>query len=580
MALNSTNRRVNWISKVPSLNRPACTAKTAQKPKVGTKIKWKSFVKSAGENLDSNVNKNPELPACKIVATAYNNNLITNSGVFDQILTINRNHTKVMLFCLKNILRNQVSCQRIFFLKGKNFEEQKKMPATLSKIAKFTVRLLEDGDVSDEELVQMETKTETTLDISMESISEEDLDGNINLNQYSRGNLRSSLNFSKLTNFSNFFENFPERRVEETFKSKTKSQWFLKKRIQIFIEFNIFLGTENFAKNRQNSSGRNGSNKKQRSNLIYGKIRISHTNKILHRKINCYLKQKLITFFAIKITDSIQIPSIEDILGAETEHEDDETEEEDEEREVEMTKVVRKRLDREPWKKKFPGGKPPFPVSTPEEDAYWAEWAETRDARLEQERQTETEGTQSEVDETERASSSASAKPAATPKEAGRCKEGDFCSDLMNHSCVYDTSSTVTMESEKSVQCRGLSREGEEMPDSFIPDPHFDFTLNDLNLQIGEPEVQENAPSIIWTEASVLSTLASVISTDPSIISTQPSVASTVPSVLIVEEVDLRYQCSCGTKIGLQERVATCEFAALYPAPYICYACRWAHVGL
>ena len=118
------------------------------------------------------------------------------------------------------------------------------------------------------------------------------------------------------------------------------------------------------------------------------------------------------------------------------------------------------------------------------------------------------------------------------------------------------------------------------MPESFIPDPRFDFTLNDLNLQIGGLEEQENAPSIIWTEASVQSTLASVISTDPSIISTQASVASTVPSVLIVEEVDLRYQCRCGTKMGLQERVATREFAARYPAPFVCYACRWAHVGL
>ena len=36
--------------------------------------------------------------------------------------------------------------------------------------------------------------------------------------------------------------------------------------------------------------------------------------------------------------------------------------------------------------------------------------------------------------------------------------------------------------------------------------------------------------------------MASVISTDPSIISTKASVTSTVPSVLIIEEVDLRYQ--------------------------------------
>lgn len=118
------------------------------------------------------------------------------------------------------------------------------------------------------------------------------------------------------------------------------------------------------------------------------------------------------------------------------------------------------------------------------------------------------------------------------------------------------------------------------MPESFIPDSSKDFTINDLDLLVGEQVEKEDAPSIIWTDASVLSTLASVILTDPSVISTQPSVASTVPSVLIVEEVDLRYQCRCGTKMGLQELVATQEFTARYPVPYICYACRWAHVGL
>ena len=386
--------------------------------------------------------KNPELPACKNVATACDNILITNSGVFDQILTVNRNHTRVTVFCLKNILKSQVSCQRIFKLKRISFEKQEKMPATLSKIAKFMAKLLEDGDVSDEELVQMEKKTETTLDISMESISEEDLDGNINLYQYSRRNLRSSLNFSKLTNFSNFSKKFPERRIEDTFKCKTKPQGPTKliydKRIQIFIKFNSFLKTENLVKNNQNSSGRDGSNKKQRSNLIYSKIRISHAKTILHRKIICYLIQKLTAFFAIELTD--------------------------EDSEVEMTKERRERLDRKLWKKKFPGGIPPFPVPTPEEDAYWIEWFEAREARLELEKQAEAEGRQPEVNEPEgassSASSSASAKPAATPKEAGRCKEGYFCSDLMNHSCVYDTSSTVTMESVNAAASAERRRKG------------------------------------------------------------------------------------------------------------------------
>ena len=83
-----------------------------------------------------------------------------------------------------------------------------------------------------------------------------------------------------------------------------------------------------------------------------------------------------------------------------------------------------------------------------------------REARLELEKQAEAEGKQSEVDEPEGASSSASAKPAATPKEAGRCKEGYFCSDLMNHSCVYDTSSTVTMESVNAAASAERRRKG------------------------------------------------------------------------------------------------------------------------
>ena len=552
------------ISKAPDLDGPAGaakTAKTAQKP-----------VKFAGKNTDSNVNKIPELPACKIAATTNSNKLIIKSGDFGQILTVNRNLTKITLLWLKKILSNIVSCQRISFLKSKNSEKQKKMPATLTKIAKFTAKLLEDGDVSDEELTQMETKTETTLDISLESISEEDLDGNINLNQKIRGNSKNSLNFLGPKGFSKFSKNFPERRVEDTYKSKIKSQWISQKRVQIFKKFNVCMGNECYNNTCQKSSGKNGTKTKQRSIQIFNKIRTSHTNAILHRKIICYLGQKINAFYVIKFT--------EDILGAETEteHEEIETDEESEDSEVEMTEEEQERMDRELWKKKFPSGHPPYPVRTPEEIAYWAEWAESRETRLELEKLTEAEGKQPDANVPTEASTSVSAKPAATPKEAGRCKEGDFCSDLMNHSCVYDTSSTVTMESVKSVEYRGLSRTGEERPGT--PDPLFDFTLNDLNLLIGGHEDREDAPSVIWTEASVQSTLASVISTDPSIISTQASVTSTIPSVLIIEEVDLRFQCRCGTKMGIQERVATQDFAALNPAPYICYACRWASVGL
>ena len=248
-----------------------------------------------------------------------------------------------------------------------------------------------------------------------------------------------------------------------------------------------------------------------------------------------------------------------------------------------MTKERRERLDRKLWKKKFPGGIPPFPTPfSPETDAYWREWFEAREARLALEKQAEAEGSQSDFNEPEDASSSVSTRPAAIPKAAGRCREGDFCPDLMNCSCIYDTSSSVTMDSVKSVQSRSLSREGEERPGTPDPryDPSYDFTINDLDLQVGILEDQDKPPSIIWTEASVQSTLPSVIETDPSIVSTQPSVISTVPSVLILDEVDWRYQCQCGARMGLTERVATWDFSARYPAPFICHNCRWATVGL
>jgi hypothetical protein len=32
--------------------------------------------------------------------------------------------------------------------------------------------------------------------------------------------------------------------------------------------------------------------------------------------------------------------------------------------------------------------------------------------------------------------------------------------------------------------------------------------------------------------------------------------------------------------MGLTERVATWEFLARYPAPFVCHNCRWATVGL
>ena len=142
------------------------------------------------------------------------------------------------------------------------------------------------------------------------------------------------------------------------------------------------------------------------------------------------------------------------------------------------------------------------------------------------------------------------------------------------------------MGSPRSIQGRSLSlsngREGDERPGTPDPryDPNFDFTINDLDLQVGVLEDQDKPPSIIWTDDSVQSTLPSVIETDASVVSTLPSVISTTPSVLILDEVDWRFQCKCGARMGLTERVATWEFAARYPAPFVCHNCRWATVGL
>ena len=152
------------------------------------------------------------------------------------------------------------------------------------------------------------------------------------------------------------------------------------------------------------------------------------------------------------------------------------------------------RIDRKLWKKKFPSGIPPFPTPfTPETDAYWREWFAAREARIELEKKKEAEGSQPDFNEAEDASSSVSDSPAAIPKAAGRCKEGNFCPDLLNCSCIYDTGSSVTMDSVKSIQCRGLCREGEERPGT--PDPRYDpsqnFTIDDLDLQVGTLDDQD-----------------------------------------------------------------------------------------
>ena len=67
--------------------------------------------------------------------------------------------------------------------------------------------------------------------------------------------------------------------------------------------------------------------------------------------------------------------------------------------------------------------------------------------------------------------------PCSNPEGTGRCKEGQFCSNLKTHSCLNDTASTVTTDSVSSIRCLGLSRQGEERPST--PRPENDFTIND-----------------------------------------------------------------------------------------------------
>ena len=94
------------------------------------------------------------------------------------------------------------------------------MPATLTKIAKYTARLLEDGDVSDEELTALETKTETSVNLTLESISEDDIDGKINLIGKIRETSKNNLKSLGHKNLPKFPVNLPEGRFEDSSKRK------------------------------------------------------------------------------------------------------------------------------------------------------------------------------------------------------------------------------------------------------------------------------------------------------------------------------------------------------------------------
>ena len=599
--MNSRRGLKRRKSSTPKIRRQPCTANTAIS-------RGKKLVKLPGDVTNRNHNKSCGLPYSAKIAKIKADYTTTTGGVFWRILTINseqRSETGLCLSCFDAVLGQFVKHRNAVRRKGaKYFKLNFKMSANIEG-TKYRARLLADGEKSDQEEDQAESKLETELDISMSTISYEESDGKINL-QHSNRILRSNLNLSNGTNFLNFSVRFTDRRMKNTSKnSKPQNQAkpAVDRRLQIFIESRTFLGIENSKNKIENSQKlpeKDGPNTSQRSDLISNKIRITIDKPKLYRKIYCYLTQNLIDFKKFKITDSDgEIPYDE------------------------MTKEEQDQYERMLWQKKFPSGIPPYPTPfSPETDKYWIEWAAA--------------GTQENLDQNEPdedMSSNISTRPAAIPKAAGRCKEGSFCQNLDSCSCIYDTSSNVSMgsptmahsqtislnkrregvspgsaspisatgfrhslnrcrEGERSLalpsSANGLnhslneSREGESRPGS--PDrrydPNYDFTIADLELQVGVLEDQDKPPSVIWTEASIRSTLPSVIETDPSVISTLPSIVSTTPSILILDEVDWRFQCKCGEKMDLTERVAAWEYLAKYPAPYVCLNCRWKTVGL
>ena len=582
MALNSDNRLKSKKFNTPKHCRQPCTADPAQ-------------------NLDlGSLSRREKLSVSAKIATRWATNSITNSGVFGQLLTKNCKQKRVTGFglsglsSLKIFFRKMIKQQKVVGPKGtvRKTSSKPKMSPAFSKEAKFKAKMINDDDLSDQEMAQNEHKIETELDISMSSISEEEADGKINLFIYSRKILRSNLNPSNKKKFSNFLTKITDRRIEDTFKNKTNPQGPAKpgadRRFQIFIGLKNFLKNENF-QNNQNFRGNDGPNKNQRSFLIKSKIRIPIEISKFHMKSFNYILRNLNVFHKIKIeiTDydyDYELPF------------------------AEMSKEKREQIDRKLWMRKFPNGIPPYPTPfSPETEAYWQEWAEARGrARREMENLTEEEANQFAIKEPEdETSSTISTRPAAIPKAEGRCKEGRLCPEVDRCSCVYDTASSVTMGSPNSTQGRSLSlssgregdirqgrslslnsgREGDHIrPGTPDPryDPNFDFTISDLALQVGVLEDQDKpkAPSIIWTDDSVQSTLPSVIETTASIVSTMPSIVSTTPSVIILDEIDWRTQCKCGASMTLTERAATWEFAERYPAPFICHDCRWATVGL
>ena len=601
-------------------------------------MKLKNFVKSlAGvfENFDVYVSLFPELLSSESGATDYKYKNRLTGGFIGKNLATNRKYTQVTIFVyifLKTLLksedqsfRRRCSSLREKFDQTERCQIYPNFGRLYKKMASLLTRNSQTRTIN--YILASIFPWNQTVKLTVKEI--------YHINNYRIVNLRSKLRFLKFPNFlrSSKLSNITNKtRVElaevpRSFNSGPPGPGNHKQkmRFQFNIENNTFLKIEKYLKYGLKDPEI--------------KLKFSSTNFNQEGKDKQTLKINfiLIRILTINITGSgeLQIPPVEQLIGEEPlgearpgggeslsgsktprqsnqamagngngrePHRKTPTSKVADSNEASEDEVEKDRVEREQWLGAFPSGYPPYPTPfTKEEQAYWDEWVATLGSpkadqtaasdksNEEMEEDMELEHEMDDIldastvsDESITESASVSAKPAAEPKAEGRCMEGAFCQNVADkdHSCVYDTESTVSSRSAESasIKCYGLSREGEDRP--FTPPPHQNFTLDDLNLVIGQQHGQDGSPSIVWTNASVLSTLASVLETEPSVVSTMPSIVSTSPSIMVVDEIDLRYTCQCGVQMGPQEQAATLEFLSRFPAPYVCLNCRWRSAGL
>ena len=236
-------------------------------------------------------------------------------------------------------------------------------------------KLLEDGDVSDEELAQMETKPETVLEISMDSldmISENELDGKINFIQIFERNVKDFLCHHESDWLKDCPTPPPRKGIEEKLEYKPRAKWILQmislNQNQYLEEKNIYLRSKSHYKPPPRGHEKK---KNQSSALILNKKRASKT---IEKGFNVKNHKQ-------KPNKKLIITFTEYILNANTEEETEafETDGEPDYPEAEMATEELDRQGRMLWERKF-RGRPPYPgLPTPEEIAYWAEWAEAND---------------------------------------------------------------------------------------------------------------------------------------------------------------------------------------------------------